>query len=201
MGHVIRSLDEAVAALAEGRPLGPGAFRGTVDAAGEALVSPGGTRCAFYAAEVREAAAAGRKGALLLHERAFPPRLVVLGREARVSVQVAPDAVRAPVEVRRCPGPRGGGQGQGGEALSWERVGRPGDPCLVIGEVVPGGAPGTWAVRGRWGRPPRVVVGLDALAVERLARRLRALAAAALLLDGGAVPLDGAALRLLLPAG
>ncbi|MCP3138103.1 hypothetical protein [Pyxidicoccus xibeiensis] len=172
-----RSLDEAVAALREGRAPGWGVYRGSLDAE-ESLTSPGGVPCAFFEAEVREVAEDGRKGALLSSERAYAPALVLRGERVRASVRFSPSSLMAPVEVRRCralPGTvpaswyedapataAGAVPASEPEALSWERVGVPGETCLVVGELRRGAHEGSYVLCGRGGGPALMVLGPEA---------------------------------------
>lgn len=179
-------LDEAVAALRAGRAPGWGVYQGRLEAA-ELLTSPGGEPCAFFEAEVRAVAPDGRKGPLLARERAYAPALVLRGERVRASVRFSPASLLAPVEVRRCqavpglvpascyeqaPASVSGAAGAPPEALSWERVGAPGEKCLVVGELRRGPEEGTYLVSGRGGGAALVVLGPEALATGgSLARR------------------------------
>jgi len=177
---VPRSLDEAVAALRAGQSPGWGVYRGRLDDA-NGLTSPGGVPCAFYEAEVREAAADGRKGPLLSRERAYAPVLVLRGERVSASVRFSPATLMAPMEVRRCralpgtvpaswyedaPATDAGGAAQvtalEPEALSWERVGTPGEACFVVGEFRRGAEEGSYVLCGRDGGPALVVLGPEA---------------------------------------
>jgi hypothetical protein len=181
-------LDEAVAALRAGRAPGWGVYQGRLEAA-EVLTSPGGAPCAFFEAEVRAVAPDGRKGPLLARERAYAPALVLRGERVRASVRFSPSSLLAPVEVRRCqvaPGlvpascyeeaPASASMSHAGEAppeaLSWERVGAPGETCLVVGELRRGPTEGSYQLSGRGGGPALVVLGPEAPATGgSLARR------------------------------
>ncbi|MGE6759006.1 hypothetical protein ACQKGO_13385 [Corallococcus interemptor] len=155
-------LDEAVAALREGRPPGFGVYRGRLECL-ETLTSPGGVPCAFYDAAVHAVGARGHKGPLLSRERAYSPVLLLKGERTSAAVGFAPSALLAPVEVRRCVAPPALTQaellGEPAQALSWERVGVPGEACLVVGELSRGPRDGTYTLRGRGGRPALVVLG------------------------------------------
>ncbi|NMO19942.1 hypothetical protein HPC49_20300 [Pyxidicoccus fallax] len=174
-----KALDEAVASLRAGDVPGWGVYQGTLDAA-DALTSPGGVPCAFYDAEVRQVAEDGRKGPLLSRERAYSPVLHLRGERVSASVRFAPSSLMAPLEVRRCealpgtvpaswyedaPEPEAGVQAQAQavatepEALSWERVGAPGERCLVVGELRRGAREGSYVLCGRNGGPALVVLG------------------------------------------
>ncbi|WP_164014454.1 hypothetical protein [Pyxidicoccus trucidator] len=177
---VPRSLDEAVASLRAGTAPGWGVYQGSLDDA-DALTSPGGVPCAFYEAEVREVAADGRKGPMLSRERAYAPVLVLKGRQVRASVRFSPSTLMAPVEVRRCQalpgtvpaswyeeapvtdsGSPAHMRASEPEALSWERVGEPGAPCFVVGELRRGPQEGSYVLCGRDGGPALVVLGPEA---------------------------------------
>ncbi|RKG83824.1 hypothetical protein D7W82_24015 [Corallococcus sp. CA049B] len=155
-------LDEAVEALRAGRSPGFGVYRGQLDSV-DTLTSPGGVPCAFYDAAVHAVGTHGRKGPLLSRERAYSAVLLLKGERTRAAVGFAPSALLAPVEVRRCPAPpaltREELLGAPAQALSWERVGVPGEACLVVGELQRGSRDGTYALRGRGGRPALMVLG------------------------------------------
>ncbi|CAM3940829.1 hypothetical protein G4177_14625 [Corallococcus sp. ZKHCc1 1396] len=165
VGTAPLSLDDAVAAVRAGRPPGFGVYRGQLESP-ETLTSPGGVPCAFYDAAVHAVGAHGRKGPLLSRERAYAPVLLLRGERTRATVGFAPSALLAPVEVRRCVSApaltREELLGPPMEALSWERVGTPGEACLVVGELRRGPREGTWELRGRGGRPALVVLGSEA---------------------------------------
>jgi hypothetical protein len=185
---VPRSLDEAVDSLRAGHSPDWGVYQGRLDDA-EALTSPGGVPCAFYEAEVREVAQDGRKGPLLSRERAYAPALVLRGERVRASVRFSPASLMAPVEVRRCralPGTVPASwyeevpatesavpvQVSEPEALSWERVGAPGERCLVVGELRRGPQEGAYVLCGRDGGPALVMLGPEATVTGgMLARR------------------------------
>jgi hypothetical protein len=158
-------LDEAVAALRAGRPPGFGVYQGRLESQ-ETLTSPGGVPCAFYDAAVHAVGAHGRKGPLLSRERAYAPVLLLKGERTHASVGFAPSALLAPLEVRRCDvAPaltRAELLAEPARALSWERVGTPGEPCWVVGELRRGARDGTYELRGRGGRPALVVLGAEA---------------------------------------
>ncbi|RKG87944.1 hypothetical protein [Corallococcus terminator] len=165
VGTAPLSLDEAVAAVRAGRPPGFGVYRGRLESP-ETLTSPGGVPCAFYDAAVHAVGEHGRKGPLLSRERAYAPVLMLRGERTRATVGFAPSALVAPLEVRRCVAVPALTQaellGPSVEALSWERVGTPGEACLVVGELRRGPRDGTWELRGRGGRPALVVLGDEA---------------------------------------
>ncbi|WP_199741815.1 hypothetical protein, partial [Corallococcus sp. CA047B] len=166
VGAAPLSLDEAVAALRAGRPPGFGVYRGRLESP-QTLTSPGGVPCAFYDAAVHAVGDHGHKGPLLSRERAYAPVLMLRGERTLATVGFAPSALVAPVEVRRCVSAPALTQaellGPPAEALSWERVGTPGEACLVVGELRRGPRDGTWELRGRGGRPALVVLGDEAL--------------------------------------
>ena len=158
-----RGLDEAVAALRSGQAPGWGVYRGRL-AASQQVTSPGGVVCAFYEAELRAVSTDGSKGPLLSVERGYAPRVTLCGARVEVGVEFSPKVLLAPVRVRRC--------GQRPEApcvllteerpdeaaLSYERVGKLGEECLVVGELCED-AEGTYVLRGREGGPAMVVLG------------------------------------------
>lgn len=170
VGSAPRSLDEAVAELRAGRAPGWGVYRGRL-AASEELTSPGGVACAFYDAEVRAVMPDGSRGPLLCNERAYAELVSLRGDKAEVTVSVAPSMLMAPVHIRRCEESRlpmcpevyARAEGHPLEALSWERVGRMGETCLVVGELRAGPAPGTYVLRGRDGGPAMLVLGDEGL--------------------------------------
>lgn len=166
VGSAPRSIDEAVEALRAGREPGWGVYRGKLGAS-DPLLSPGGVECGFYDAEVRAIMADGGRGPLLCTERAYSDLLILRGERVGVTVKVAPSQVLAPVQIRRCVDSRlpvasevwERAEGQPLEALSWERVGRLGEPCLVVGELQPGPVRGSYVLRGKEGGPAMLVLG------------------------------------------
>jgi hypothetical protein len=178
-----RELDDAVAALRAGQAPGWGAYRGRL-AASQQVTSPGGVVCAFYEAELRGVSADGSKGPLLSVERGYAPVVTLRGARVEVGVEFSPRLLLAPVRVRRC--------GQRPDpcvlvtesrpeeaALSYERVGKPGEECLVVGELCED-AEGTYVLRGREGGPAMVVLGKEGLGTGAvLARRAWSLFTAA----------------------
>jgi hypothetical protein len=175
-----QSLDEAAAVVrATGRPL-QGIFRGRI-ASDEAVTSPSGVVCAFFEAELRAPADGGRKGPLLTSDRGFGTTLWLKGERAVAAVAFDPRALEAPEETRRCTllGQLAVGMKAAladGEAPvevnAFERVGRLGESCLVVGELRPGPSRGSWEIRGAARGPAPVVVGHDASVLGRRARRL-----------------------------
>ena len=58
------------------------------------------------------------------------------------------------------------------EALSYERVGKLGEACLVVGELHKGPAPGSYVLRGLQGGPAMVLLGQESVGSgQQLARR------------------------------
>lgn len=162
-----RSIDEGVAALRQGQSPRWGVYRGRL-ASSDQVTSPGGVVCAFYEAELREVMADGSKGPLLSVERAYAPLLQVRGEKAEAAVSFSPKLLLAPMRIRRCQmgkplaetGTGVPAEGQAvEEALSYERVGKLGEECLVVGELRPGPVPGVYELRGRQGGPAMVILG------------------------------------------
>lgn len=189
VGSAPMSLDEAVAALREGRSPGWGVYKGKLGAS-ETLTSPSGLECAFYDSEVRSVMPDGSRGSLLSTEKAYAELVTLRGERAEASVNVAPSMVMAPVNIRRCEQSRlpvtsdvwEKAEGHTLEALCWERTGRLGESCLVVGELVPGPAQGSYVLRGRDGGPAMLVLGNEGLgsgeALSRKAWRMFAAAGA-----------------------
>lgn len=179
-GLAPRSLDEAVAELRAGREPGWGVYQGRLGAS-EPVTSPSGVVCAFYEAELRTAGEQGRKGPLISQERAYALLITVRGARAEAAVGFAPSTILAPTQVRRCQRdprrvePEAGELAAGRpveEVLSYERVGRIGEPCLVVGELQRGPAPGSYVLRGKQGGPAMLVLGSEGTGTGRaLARR------------------------------
>lgn len=166
-----RSLDEAVEALRAGGSA-EGVFRGRL-ASSEQVTSPAGLVCAFYEAEVREVAPGGQKGSLISLERAFPPALSLEGDRVECDIDFLPEAVLGPVAVRRCKlgsevamsaAPLLASGDAPTEALSYERVGKLGDACLVAGRLTRTGAELGYRIRRGLSTPVTVVLGNDATA-------------------------------------
>ena len=58
------------------------------------------------------------------------------------------------------------------EVLSYERVGKLGEACLVVGELQRGPAPGSYVLRGKQGGPAMLVLGTEGVGTgQHLARR------------------------------
>ncbi len=179
-GSAPRELDEAVAELRAGRETGWGVYRARLGAS-EPVTSPGGVVCAFYEAELRSTGAQGRKGPLISEERAYALVITARGERVEAVVNFAPSTVMAPMQVRRCltdprlAEPAAGEVARGKaaeEVLSYERVGKIGESCLVVGELQRGPAPGSYVLRGRQGGPAMVVLGTEGLGSgQKLARR------------------------------
>ncbi|XXF74932.1 hypothetical protein P2318_17820 [Myxococcaceae bacterium GXIMD 01537] len=181
VGSAPVAVDEAVAALRQGRPVGWGVYRGRLGAT-QTLTSPGGVACAFYDAEVRAVMPDGSRGPLLSTEKGCSEFVLLRGERTEVPVCVDARAVMAPVRIHRCE------EAHPLEALSWERVGRLGEPCLVVGELRPGPAQGSYVLRGAKGGPAMLVLGGEALGSgEVLARRAWRMFAAAGALSAAAV--------------
>jgi hypothetical protein len=162
-----RSIDEGVAALREGGSPGWGVYRGRL-ASTDQVTSPGGVVCAFYEAELRGVMPDGSKGPLLSVERGYSPVLQVKGERAEAAVSFSPKLLLAPMQVRRClmgkplaeTGTEVPVQGEKvEEALSYERVGKLGEECLVVGELRKGPVPGVYELRGKQGGPAMVILG------------------------------------------
>ncbi len=179
-GSAPRSLDEAVAELRAGRSPGWGVYQGRIGAS-EQVTSPGGVVCAFYDAELRTVGPQGRKGALISQEKAYALVITVRGERTEAVVSFTPSAMLAPLQVRRClTDPRSteleAGELAAGrpveEVLSYERVGKLGEPCLVVGELHKGPAPGSYVLRGLQGGPAMVLLGQEGMGTgKQLARR------------------------------
>jgi hypothetical protein len=187
VGSAPLSIDEAVEALRAGRSPGWGVYRGRLGA-NSPLTSPGGVACGFYDAEVRAIMPDGSRGPLLCTERAYAELLTLRGDKAEVAVSVAASMVLAPVQIRRCEDGRlpvvssvwERAEGQPLEALSWERVGRIGEVCTVVGELQPGPAQGSYVLRGKDGGPAMLVLGTEGVGTgEALSRKAWSLFAAA----------------------
>ncbi len=187
-GLAPRSLDEAVAELRAGRDPGWGLYQGRLGAS-EPVTSPSGVVCAFYEAELRTAGDQGRKGPLLSQERAHSLLITVRGERAEAAVSFAPSTMLAPMQVRRCltdprlVEPEAGELAAGRpveEVLSYERVGKIGEHCLVVGELQRGPAPGSYVLRGKQGGPAMLVLGSEGAGTGReLARKAWAFFSAA----------------------
>jgi hypothetical protein len=179
-----QDVDEAVAALP--RAGKPGVFRGRLAARGP-VTSPAGLVCAFYESELRASEPGGR-GTLLTQERAQAALVSLRGERHEAALSFSPSELIAPVEPLRCSAsasmasldPRvPAGAEPVAEATSHERVGRLGEPCLVVGRLEPGLARGRFALKGLQGGAALLVLGLDAdAAASRLARQAWALLAA-----------------------
>jgi hypothetical protein len=187
-GSAPRSIDEAVEELRAGRTPGWGVYRGRIGAS-EQMTSPGGVVCAFYDAELRTVGPQGRKGALISQEKAYALVITVRGERTEAVVSFTPSAMLAPLQVRRCltdprlTEPEAGELAAGRpveEVLSYERVGKLGEPCLVVGELHKGPAPGSYVLRGLQGGPAMVLLGQERMGSgQQLARRAWGLFSAA----------------------
>lgn len=171
------ALDEAISRL-NGRPKLEGLFAGRLDAS-EEVTSPGGVVCAFYEAEVRSLEADGRKGALLAAERSQSPWVYLRGERHRAAIAFV--AAEGPTKLRRC---RAGGElafalprslaagPPPADAVSHERVGKLGEPCLVLGRLERGPAEGSYVVCSGLGGRPLVLLASDPREVAaKLVRR------------------------------
>jgi len=179
-GSAPRSIDEAVAELRAGKEPGWGVYQGRLGAS-DPVTSPGGVVCAFYDAELRSTGDQGRKGPLISQERAYALLITVRGERAEAAVSFSPSTMLAPVRVLRCQTdprlvePEAGELVQGRpveEVLSYERVGKLGDHCLVVGELQRGPAPGSYVLRGKQGGPAMLVLGTEGPGMgQKLSRR------------------------------
>lgn len=178
-GSAPRSIDEAVAELRAGREPGWGVYQGRLGAS-EPVTSPGGVVCAFYDAELRTAGDQGRKGPLLSQERAYSMLITVRGERAEAAVSFAPSTTLAPMRVLRCQTdprlvePEAGELVQGRlveEVLSYERIGKLGESCLVVGELQRGPAPGSYVLRGKQGGPAMLVLGNEGMGTGHVLAR------------------------------
>jgi hypothetical protein len=175
-----RSIDEAVAELRAGRQPGWGVYQGRLGAS-DPVTSPGGVVCAFYDAELRSTGDQGRKGPLISQDKAYSLLITVRGDRAEAAVSFSPSTMLAPVRVVRCQTdprlvePEAGELVQGRpveEVLSYERVGKLGEHCLVVGELQHGPAPGSYVLRGKQGGPAMLVLGTEGMGTgQTLARR------------------------------
>ena len=168
-GSAPRSIDEAVLELRAGREPGWGVYQGRLGAS-EPVTSPGGVVCAFYEAELRSTGEQGRRGPLLSQERGYAMLITVRGERTEAAVSYAPSTTLAPVRVVRCQTaprlaePEASQLAQGStveEVLSHERTGKLGEACLVVGELHPGPAQGSYELRGKQGGPAMLVLGTE----------------------------------------
>jgi hypothetical protein len=166
-GTAPRSLDEAIQELRAGRSPGWGVYRGRLGAS-EQVTSPSGVVCAFYEAELRSVGDQGRKGSLISQDRGYALVITLRGERSEAAVSFAPSTTMAPVRVLRCQTdprrvePEAGELAEGQpveEVISYERVGKLGETCLVVGELQRGPAPGSYVLRGRQGGPAMLVLG------------------------------------------
>ncbi|MHB8879466.1 MAG: hypothetical protein ACYC8T_37715, partial [Myxococcaceae bacterium] len=194
-------LDEAVRAVRLGRGRGAGLFRGRL-AASDPVASPGGVLGALYQAEVRAVAVNGaRRGALLSRERSRSPVVSLRGERTEVSIELGRGEVLGPVRARQCRtggvvtllSPRSFAEGQPpADAVSFERVGKVGERCLVAGRLEEGPVPGALRLRGEGGGPV-VILGEDPVPFGRAFawKSWASFAAAAALLAASAACLAG----------
>ncbi|WP_044185661.1 hypothetical protein [Hyalangium minutum] len=179
-GSAPKSIDEAIAELRAGQEPGWGVYRGRLGAS-EPVTSPGGVVCAFYEAELRATGDQGRKGSLISQEKGYSLLITVRGEKAEAAVSFSPSTMLAPVRVLRCQTdprlvePEAGELVQGKpveEVFSYERVGKLGEPCLVVGALQRGPAPGSYVLRGKQGGPAMLVLGTEGTGTgQQLARR------------------------------
>jgi hypothetical protein len=179
-GSAPKSIDEAIAELRAGQEPGWGVYQGRLGAS-DPVTSPGGVVCAFYDAELRATGDQGRKGSLISQEKGYSLLITVRGERAEAAVSFSPSTMLAPVRVLRCQTdprlvePEAGELVQGKpveEVLSYERVGKLGEPCLVVGELQRGPAPGSYVLRGKQGGPAMLVLGTEGAGTgQQLARR------------------------------
>ena len=170
-----RELDEVVNRLRGGERSAQGVFRGRIGA-DEDVTSPGGVVCAFYEAQLRQPTIDGRKGSLLGTERASPDTLWLRGERVQALVAFSIDDAFGPEETRKCQVAQRLAFDEGrafadGElptdAVSFEKLGRRGEHCLVVGELRPGPTEGSYLIRGAAGGPAMVVMADDVLAIAR----------------------------------
>ncbi|MDC0707712.1 hypothetical protein POL68_04455 [Stigmatella sp. ncwal1] len=175
-----QSLDDAIEALRAGRAPGWGVYRGRLGASDQ-VTSPSGVVCAFYEAELRSVGDQGRKGSLISQDRGHALVITLRGERSEAAVSYAPSTTMAPVRVLRCQTnprlvePEAGELAEGQpveEVLSYERVGKLGETCLVVGQLQRGPAPGSYVLRGQQGGPAMMVLGNETLGSgHALARR------------------------------
>lgn len=179
-GSAPRTIDEAISELRAGREPGWGVYQGRLGAS-DPVTSPGGVVCAFYDAELRSPGDEGRKGSLISQEKGYSLLITVRGEHAEAAVSFSPSTMLAPVRMLRCQTdprrvePEAGELVQGKpveEVLSYERVGKLGEACLVVGELQRGPAPGSYVLRGKQGGPAMLVLGTEGAGTgQQLARR------------------------------
>jgi hypothetical protein len=177
LGQAPRSMDEAVGRVRAGETSVLGVFSGRIGSS-EQVASPSGVVCALYEAEVREAPKGGVKGTLLAVEKAAAPSLYVKGERCRAKVLFAEGAFWAPVQIRRC---RMAGRlsvadnaGLAGgippwDVVSYEKLAKLGEPCVVVGKLSRGLAEGTYVVKGPHGGSALIALGEE---VSRVGRQL-----------------------------
>jgi hypothetical protein len=184
--EVPTSLDVAVATLGTKKRSKVTVFAGRLGAV-DPVSSPGGVLCAFYEAEVREIGQGGEKGVLLSRDQGASLPVVLKGERTEVPVEFSREDVIAPLRIRRCrwAGLLGSAAEQPShpgiacaDALSFERVGKLNERCLVVGRLVREG--NELRLQGPGVGP--VLLAMDAvapLASERLVRKSWALFAGA----------------------
>ena len=106
--------------------------------------------------------------------------ITVRGERAEAAVSFAPSTTLAPVRVLRCQTdprlvePEAGELVQGRpaeEVLSYERSGKLGESCLVVGELLRGPAPGSYVLRGKQGGPAMLVLGNEGMGTGHVLAR------------------------------
>ena len=180
------ALDDAVRRLGEGMKSYVGVFAGRLGASNE-VASPGGVVCGFYDAEIRSVSPSGERGALVSVDRGFSSVLYVRGECVQAQLEFSASELLAPVTIRRCTVGGQLGVDLGGDlnpaegtgdlpevptnALSYERVGKLGEPCLVVGKLERTGVPGRYRLAGFHHGPALVAMGAEAVAAGRLLMR------------------------------
>jgi hypothetical protein len=174
-----RAIEQGIAAARTGAGE-LGVFEGRL-ASAEPVAAPSGVLCAFYDAELRALSSSGQRGALLAVDKGHASAIFLRGERCQARVAFAPGSVLARVRVRRC---RLSGRLSCAsdsvlatglpptDALSYERLGKIGEKCLVVGRIVKGTQEGTYLVKGPGGGP--ALVALEdgvALAGKRLLMR------------------------------
>lgn len=170
-----RALEEAVTEVRRDGGAVRGVFAGRI-VSEEEVTSPGGVVCAFYEAQVRQTTGDGRKGTLLSTERAASNVMWLRGERVQALVSFSLESAHAVEEVRKCTftsrlamnGDHALADGDGAtEATSFEKVGRKGEKCLVLGELRPGPKPGSYIVRGLTSGAATVILSGDAMPLAR----------------------------------
>lgn len=171
-------LDEAVARVRDGTGRMVGVFKGRISS-DEEVTSPGGIVCSFFQAELRSARADGKRGALLSSDQGAPQTLWLRGERVQAMIPFSLESAFAPEQIRKCvlgsqlaDGPMLADGVPPMEAVSWEKLGRKGEACLVVGELRPGPAKGSYLLSGTNGGAAVLVLSSDTNDVaKRLVRR------------------------------